>query len=208
LLLLSLLLAILLYPVLEHEDLGHFLLSALLFLPVVMATIRLTQLKRWIWRSLILLVLILIFAVAGEIYPKPVLIIVKWSLMTFFLGLTVVGLFSYIRNARTIQDSHLYAAVSIYLLLAMIWFNLYNAVDILYPGSIQHNQTGAAHHSSELLYFSLVTLATIGYGDVVPINSEVRILAALEGVVGVLYVAITVALLVSGYQRKDSNAEK
>jgi hypothetical protein len=52
-----------------------------------------------------------------------------------------------------------------------------------------------AGRPGELLYFSLVTLSTIGYGDVVPLNAEVRILAALEGITGVLYVAITVALL-------------
>jgi hypothetical protein len=50
------------------------------------------------------------------------------------------------------------------------------------------------------LYFSLVTLSTVGYGDIVPLDGEVRMLAALEGVTGVLYVAITVALLVSGYK--------
>ena len=55
---------------------------------------------------------------------------------------------------------------------------------------------------SELLYFSLVTLTTVGYGDIVPIAGEVRMLAALEAIAGVLYVAITVALLVSGYKRR------
>jgi hypothetical protein len=49
------------------------------------------------------------------------------------------------------------------------------------------------------LYFSLVTLSTIGYGDVIPLDGEVRMLAALEGIAGVLYIAITVALLVSAY---------
>ena len=54
---------------------------------------------------------------------------------------------------------------------------------------------------SDLLYFSLVTLTTVGYGDVLPLSGEARMLAALEGVTGVLYIAITVAILVSGYRR-------
>ena len=63
-----------------------------------------------------------------------------------------------------------------------------------------------AYRESELLYFSLVTLSTVGYGDVVPLHGEVRMLAALEGVTGVLYVAITVAILVNSYRRQtDSN---
>jgi hypothetical protein len=64
-----------------------------------------------------------------------------------------------------------------------------------------------ADRSTELLYFSLVTLSTIGYGDVVPLYPEVRILAALEGVTGVLYIAITVALLVSAYKQPGTSSE-
>ena len=65
--------------------------------------------------------------------------------------------------------------------------------------------SAAADRHAELLYFSLVTLSTIGYGDVIPLDGEVRILAALEGIAGVLYIAITVALLVSAYRpRADS----
>ena len=64
-----------------------------------------------------------------------------------------------------------------------------------------------AARPSELLYFSLITLSTIGYGDVVPLYAEVRILAALEGITGVLYVAITVALLVSAYKPQSTARE-
>jgi hypothetical protein len=49
----------------------------------------------------------------------------------------------------------------------------------------------------------LVTLTTVGYGDILPGSGEVRMLAALEAATGVLYVAITVALLVSAYKRRD-----
>ena len=61
-----------------------------------------------------------------------------------------------------------------------------------------------ADRQTELLYFSLITLSTIGYGDIVPLSGEARILAALEGVTGVLYIAITVALLVSSFRNEPS----
>jgi hypothetical protein len=90
-------------------------------------------------------------------------------------------LFSYLKNARTIDDGHLYTAVSIYLLLGMQWFALYSAIDVLSPGSIQRSASVTADRHAELLYFSLITLSTIGYGDVVPLHGVARMLAALEG---------------------------
>ena len=110
-------------------------------------------------------------------------------------------------KARSVTDAHLYTAASIYLLLGIQWFALFSAIDVFYPGSILHNGATVTDRSSELLYFSLVTLSTIGYGDIVPLHGEVRMLAALEGVTGVLYVAITVALLVSAYKQQGDSRE-
>jgi hypothetical protein len=77
-------------------------------------------------------------------------------------------------------------------------------MDAFYPGSIRIGSL-PADRQTELLYFSLITLSTIGYGDIVPLSGEARILAALEGVTGVLYIAITVALLVSRFRRELSD---
>jgi hypothetical protein len=203
LLVLSLLLVILVYPALDRSDARGAFLGALFFLPVILATFELSQIRGWLWPSVVAMSGALICAVASTFYPNRILVGAKWSILTLFFGITVGGLFSYIKNARAIQDAHLYTAVSIYLLLGMQWFALYSAIDVFYPDAIrQVSGTGDRH--GELLYFSLVTLSTIGYGDVVPIHGEVRMLAALEGLTGVLYVAITVALLVSSYRMRGS----
>ena len=89
----------------------------------------------------------------------------------------------------------------------MQWFALYSAIDVFFPGAILQNNPAVTDRHSELLYFSLVTISTIGYGDIVPVYGEVRMLAALEGVTGVLYVAITVALLVSAYKQQGTSGE-
>jgi len=62
----------------------------------------------------------------------------------------------------------------------------------------------AGAHQRILLYFSLVSLTTLGYGDIVPLTSVARMFSALEAAVGVLYIAITVARLVSSYQKTAS----
>jgi voltage-gated potassium channel Kch len=60
-----------------------------------------------------------------------------------------------------------------------------------------------ADRQTELLYFSLITLSTVGYGDIVPLSGTARILTALEGVTGVLYIATTVAFLVSRFKSES-----
>jgi hypothetical protein len=201
-LLLSVLLVILIYPVLDHDGLRRLFLGVLMFVPVILATFRLSQTKGWVLPSVLLMSGASLLSFASTIFPSRTLTGMKWVVLAAFFALTVVGLFSYLRNARAILTAHLYTAVSIYLLLGMQWFAIYSAIDVFRPGSFLFNKAAIADRQTELLYFSLVTLSTVGYGDIVPLDGEVRMLAALEGVAGVLYVAITVALLVSAYKER------
>jgi hypothetical protein len=204
LLLLSLLLAILLTPVLDHGNWSRLVLAAVTFIPVVLSIVRLSQIKRWVWPSVLLALGNVIFVVAGNTFRSRTLNGIRWGFLAVFFALTAAGLFSYLRNSRSVAQAQLYTAASIYLLLGLLWATLYLAIDAFSPGSIQVG-SHPADRQTELLYFSLITLSTIGYGDIVPLSGEVRILAALEGVTGVLYIAITVALLVSRFRNEPSD---
>ncbi len=57
--------------------------------------------------------------------------------------------------------------------------------------------TGGPDELATMLYFSLATLTTTGYGDIVPVNAFARSLANLESIIGQFYLAITVARLVT-----------
>jgi hypothetical protein len=197
--LLSLLGVILLYPLLDHGNVQRLVLGGLMFVPLLLATVRLAQIKDWGRPAALLMAGAVLSAALSIFFPFPILVGLKWAILAVFFAMCAIGLFSYLRNAHNIGDSHLYTAVSIYLLLGLQWFALYSAIDVIRPQSIQHSTSAAADRHAELLYFSLVTLSTVGYGDVVPLKGEVRMLAALEGLTGVLYIAITVALIVSAY---------
>jgi Ion channel len=208
LLLLSLFSVILLNPVLDQGDFRKLILAGLTFVPVIFATIRLSEKRSWVWPSVLLMSLAAIFGVMSILISNRVLVAIKWGLFAAFFALTVVGLFSYLTNARSVLRAHLYTAVSVYLLLGMTWFALYCAIDAAFPGSFEYTNKIVANRQSELLYFSLITLTTIGYGDILPLNGEARMLAALEGVIGVLYVAITVAILVSAFKRQEPSSRE
>jgi len=200
-LLLSLLLVILLNPVLDHGYWGRLVLGALMFIPVILSTARLSEIKTRIGPAVLLVVGAFVFLVASRIFANRLLSGIHWGFLSAFFALTAAKLFSYLKNSPSVGEAHLYTAVSIYLLLAYTWAALYGAMVNLYPGSFHL----APDRQSDLLYFSLVTLTTVGYGDVLPLSGEARMLAALEAVTGVLYIAITVAILVSGYRRGSSD---
>ena len=202
-LLLSLLLAILLTPVLDRDGWRRLVLAGVTFIPVIISTVRLSQIKSWVWPSVSLMLVNMAFVVAGNTFRSRALTGIRWALQSAFFALTAVGLFSYLRSSRIVTQAHLYTAVNIYLLLGLLWATLYLAIDAFDPGSIQVG-SHPAERETNLLYFSLVTLSTIGYGDIVPLSGESRILAALEGVTGVLYIAITVALLISRFRVEPS----
>jgi hypothetical protein len=159
----------------------------------------LSQIKRWVWPSVLLALGNGVFVVAGNTFPSPILTGIRWAFLAAFFGLTSSGLFSYLRNSRSVADAELYTAVNVYLLLGFLWAAIYLAIDAFTPGSIRAGG-GPAERQTEMLYFSLITLSTVGYGDIVPLSGMARILTALEGVTGVLYIATTVAFLVGRFK--------
>jgi voltage-gated potassium channel len=161
-LLLSLLLAILLTPALNRVGWSRLILAAVTFVPIVLSVIRLSQIKRWVWPSVLLALANVIFVVAGNTFPSPILTGLRWASLAAFFGFAAAGLFSYLRNSRTVAQAELYTAVNIYLLLGLLWATIYLAIDAFSPGSIKMGGE-PSDRQTELLYFSLITLSTVSY---------------------------------------------
>lgn len=95
--------------------------------------------------------------------------------------------------------NHLVGAMCVYLLLGVLWAFTYAGVELAFPGSFHVPAGDMVSNLDDFLYFSLVTLTTTGYGDVLPVERLARMLATLEAVTGQLYVAVLVATLVTQY---------
>ena len=92
-------------------------------------------------------------------------------------------------------------AAAVYLLLGIAWACAYSLVDDLAPGAFKGIVDQPVMRWNGLLYFSLTTLTTLGYGDVLPVHPFARKLATLQAATGVLYIATLVARLVALYRR-------
>jgi hypothetical protein len=203
LLLASILLFLILNSLLENDRRGELLLLIPLFIVLTMATLELSA-KTHLYRPAVLLATLSMSLVAiGRIYPTQFLSIAYWTLLALFLGFVSVGLFSYLGKTGTAGTDRILVSVSLYLLIGIFWFTLYKLLDSLRPGSFVASGSPQNLPPGSLMYLSFITLTTLGYGDIVPVTPLARIIAALEAVAGVLYIAITVARLVSSYEHKE-----
>ncbi|MEM8544637.1 MAG: potassium channel family protein [Cyanobacteria bacterium P01_H01_bin.119] len=104
---------------------------------------------------------------------------------------------------RTLQASRvtmdiIRGGVCVYLLLGYFWALLYSIVYTLDANAFSSNLVTETSYL-KVLYFSFVTLTTLGFGDIVPVTEIASVLTVLEALVGQIYPAIFIALLVSGY---------
>jgi len=104
-------------------------------------------------------------------------------------------------------------ALSVYLLLGYFWSIVFTILETLQPGSFNLALGGAEAAGSraeifkQLLYYSYITLSTLGYGDITPLSAGARSLAALEALTGQIYLAVLVARLV-GLQISQRGSER
>lgn len=122
-----------------------------------------------------------------------------------FLAFTAVAiLLNVLRPARVTGDI-VNGAVCVYMLVGLAWAFLFDLLEVLQPGSFNLPELSAdpidlaameVRRLSVFMYYSLVTLTTLGYGDITPVTPLARNLAAFEAVMGQLYIAILVARLV------------
>lgn len=125
------------------------------------------------------------------------------------LALLCAGILTFAFRTQRLSVDGIFATIAVYLLIALLFAQLYLLTLAWTPAAFQL-PTPAAERlpqllQSDMLYYSVVTLATVGYGDVLPVCETARALAVIEAVVGQFYVAVVVAVFVGMFaaQRRD-----
>jgi len=125
-----------------------------------------------------------------------------------FFAFIAVNILTAVLRAKTVTEDTISGALCVYLLIGFVWAFLYMMVESVHPGSFSLGEAakiaaGTAHPAAALfslfLYFSLTTLSTVAYGDILPLTGPARGLAALEGIAGQFYMAVLVARFVALY---------
>jgi hypothetical protein len=125
--------------------------------------------------------------------------VAKDALWLLFPLVLAERLFVSIYNADKITQAELAGAISVYILVGLFFASLYELYHLFDPQAIQWgpNIVGGDPQFGDFVYFSFVTMASVGYGDVAPSSPLVRITVVFEAVIGLMYLAILVARFVS-----------
>jgi len=154
-------------------------------------------------RRVLLPFLVVVLAVRGGTawLDLAALVPINLALWTVVALLAAASALRFALGARAVDREHLYAGLSAYLLAGIFFGVFYEVLERTWPGSLAVPGEGAQSNFSlpVAIYYSFVTLTTLGYGDIVPRSEVARGLAIMEAVAGQLYLAVMIARLVSLY---------
>jgi hypothetical protein len=143
---------------------------------------------------LVVLVAGLGWAISGEVPPTPAAI-VNGLLVAFAPVAIVRGLQRDLREERGVTVATLAGVLAVYLLAGMFFSFLYGAIDAVHPDQLFKQVADSTREDQ--LYFSFVTLSTVGYGDFTPVGGLARAFAVSEMLIGQIYLVTIVSLIVS-----------
>ena len=126
----------------------------------------------------------------------------------FFVVGTIDSVYQVFMVRKGVNLNKILGAICIYIFLALIWSIFYQLLEDLIPGSFNGLSAGLKHtHFNDLVYYSLVTITTLGYGDITPATPLAKALVIIEVIVGVFYIAILVAALVGDFMATKAQSK-
>jgi Ion channel len=205
-LLIALALLFFFFPFVEEVKEGDVIVSILLSLVLLSAVLAVADRKG----VFVIALALAIPAIAGrwinhfrpDLVPPQVFLTAGLVLIAF----VVANLLRFVLRAPSVNMEVLCASISAYLMLGLLWTVAYWLVDQLTPGAFAFNTNEGKQsiRGFNAFYFSFVTLSTVGYGDITPVSKVARMLAAMEAMTGLLYVAVLIARLVALYSSPKS----
>ncbi|MEO0649370.1 MAG: potassium channel family protein [Planctomycetota bacterium] len=202
LLVLNLVVAPTVSTVTQSSGLGAILPLVSFTAVIVAALFAATQARRSRWIALSVGGAALACAWGGVLTSAHELRVVEELLTTSFLLTVFVLLVRHVLLQRKVTVNVVNAALCAYLLLGLGWASLYSLIELIEPGSFRLPEgdpsfdDAADEASTGPVYFSFVTLLTLGYGEIVPVSSIARMCAVVEAFLGQVLLVVLVSRLV------------
>jgi ion channel len=194
------------FPFVEEVKGGDIIVTILFSLVLLCGVVAVADRKVVFFIALVLAVPAIVGRWISHFRPDLVSPSIFLALGLLLIAFVVANLLRFVFRAPVVNVEVLCASISAYLMLGLLWTVAYWLVDQLSPGAFAFNTNAGAQsiRGFNAFYFSFITLSTVGYGDITPVSKVARMLAAMEAMTGLLYVAVLIARLVAIYSSPKS----
>lgn len=208
LLLLTLTAFIVLLPFVREGGVGEFVVRVG-FTAVVLGGIYTASEKRGVLIfAAVMAVPVLLLDWGSVLRKDEEVLILRAGISAAFVFFTASIQMVHLSHKRQVSADTILGGINIYLLLIVAFMFLHAMLEVADPGAYRIGEQSLREYladpsvddtlaTSTLMYFSITTFTTLGYGDIVPMSGAARMVSGAEAIIGQLYVAIVVARLVA-----------
>lgn len=127
----------------------------------------------------------------------------------FFLAVGVIILKNILLHIRRVTAELIYGSINVYLLIGISFAFIHRTVEFIQPGSISGLESLSMGNGAFMpyLYYSFVTMTTLGYGDVSPVTGPAASVSYVQAIFGQLYIAVLVARLMGLYVAHETQQD-
>jgi hypothetical protein len=168
--------------------------------------------RKVFWVGLLIMLPALIFRWMSYFIDSQVAYGIAEISASVFLFFTFLMIIVHILQEKNISLDTIYGGIVAYLFIALCFSSLYNGIFIfnnnafLFNGALETiGKSIDAQTFGDFTYYSLITLSTVGYGEITPFSTYARFASALQGILGQLYLTIFLARLVGMHIAQHQN---
>lgn len=179
-----------------YNFLAYSIIISFLSLIVYGIMLRILKAHRFLFVAYITLAFmaLLFHFLAVFVLDSLVLGIVAMIVYIAMIGILIIFMIRRIFSERLITGDTIKGGISVYILMATWWQLIYYFLFVLDPHSFAF--AGGTGHQADFLYYSITTMTSVGFGDILPRSYPARVFSMLQALFGQLYIAIFVARLV------------
>jgi hypothetical protein len=156
--------------------------------------------------KIIAIVVNIVCSVLYYYYNTPIIEIIYIGSVLLLIFFSLIVHFITVLKVERVDTSTIFSSISFYILGGYAGATAAWLVETISPGSFSINHPVATHQLFDFVYFSFVTMATLGYGDIIPANEIAKTLAIFISLFGQLYLTIFLVITLGKYmQQKKSN---
>lgn len=188
----------------------NIIMSMLLVLNVLCGVLLVFKKKILFYIMLVFLAISIVMASMGIINSKVENQFDYLKLGTYFLfyGLVTIEIIKQVWKAKIVGKNVILGLISGYVSLGLLAFFLCISIEIMHPNSFSGIGISPGVNEDvmeQIMYYSYITLMTIGYGDILPLTPIAQKTAIFIGLIGQFYLVILTAIVVGKYINQESN---